>query len=173
MRREAVSDAPGAGDVVATRIDRTEAEARLARHFARWPRSGLRWSSSRGYAAEIHSDGFAVRSLPTLRGSPLFEAIGRWRDGGGASVEVVPMALAYMPLVLTNAVVLTVLLMAVLFFGARGNLEQTIEGTGFLGLMLFAFVLLAQLGLIALVELRTGDAERREVITQVRSILGD
>src|SRR2546428_11535588 len=130
MRREAVSDAPGAGDVVATRIDRTEAEARLARHFARWPRSGLRWSSSRGYAAEIHSDGFAVRSLPTLRGSPLFEAIGRWRDGGGASVEVVPMALAYMPLVLTNAVVLTVLLMAGAFFRARGHPAQTNRGEG-------------------------------------------
>jgi hypothetical protein len=160
-------------EVVATRIERADAEARLARHFAPWPAGGLRWSLRRGYAAEVRADGFAVRSLPTLRGSPLFEAIGRWRDGGGASVEVAPMALAYMPLVLTNAVLLTVLLMAVLFFGARGNLEQTIEGTGFLGLALFAIVLLAQLVLIALVEARGGDAERRELVAQVRAALGD
>jgi len=160
-------------EVVATRIDRAEAEARLGRQFAPWPRGGLRWSTSRGYAAEVDAGGFAVRSLPTLRGSPLFEAVGRWRADGGASVEVAPMALAYMPLVLTNSVVLTVLLMAALFFGARGNLEQTIEGTGFLGLMLFAIVLLAQLVLIALVESRTGDLERRELVAQVRSVLGD
>jgi hypothetical protein len=159
--------------VVATRIDRAEAEARLAQRFAAWPRAGLRWSTKRGYAAELRADGFAVRSLPTLRGSPLFEAIGRWRGDGGAAVEVVPMALAYMPLVLTNAVLLTVLLMAALFFGARGNLEQTIEGTGFLGLALFAMVLLAQLVLIALVEARSGEAERRELVAQVRAALGD
>ena len=64
------------------------------------------------------------------------------------------------------------LLIAVLFFGARGNLEQTIEGTGFLGLALFAIVLLAQLVLIALVESRSADAERRDLIAQVRSVLG-
>jgi len=159
--------------IVATRITQTEARTRLAQRFARWPRAGLRWSASRGFATELRADGFAVRSLPTLRGSPLFEAIGRWRDAGGASVEVAPMALAYMPLVLTNAVLLTVLLMAVLFFGARGNLEQTIEGTGFLGLTLFAIVLIAQLVLIALVESRTGEAERGELIAQVRSVLDD
>jgi len=158
---------------VATQIDRADAEARLARHFAPWPRGGLRWSLRRGYAAELRSDGFAVRSLPTLRGSPLFEAIGRWRDGGGASLEVAPMAVAYMPLVLTNSVLLTVLLIAVLFFGARGNLEQTIEGTGFLGLALFAVVLLAQLVLIAFVEMRTGESERRELVAEVRTVLGD
>jgi hypothetical protein len=158
---------------VATRIERAEAEARLARHFAPWPRGGLRWSLRHGYAAELRSDGFAVRSLPTLRGSPLFEAIGRWRDGGGASLEVAPMAVAYMPLVLTNSVLLTVLLIAVLFFGARGNLEQTIEGTGFLGLALFAVVLLAQLVLIAFVEMRTGESERRELVAEVRTVLGD
>jgi hypothetical protein len=168
-----VTETGAANLVVATRIERAEAETRLARHFAPWPHGGLRWSLRRGYAAELRSDGFAVRSLPTLRGSPLFEAIGRWRPGGGATVKAEPMALAYMPLVLTNAVVLTVLLMAVLFFGARGNLEQTIEGTGFLGLALFAVVLLAQLVLITVVESRTGDAERHEVIAQVRSVLGD
>jgi hypothetical protein len=154
-------------------MERADAEARLARHFAPWPAGGLRWSLRRGYAAELRSDGFAVRSLPTLRGSPLFEAVGRWRPGGGASVEVEPMAVAYMPLVLTNSVLLTVLLMTVLFFGARGNLEQTIEGTGFLGLALFAVVLLTQLVLIALVELRTGESERHELVAQVRSVLGD
>jgi hypothetical protein len=168
-----VTETRAAALIVATRIERADAEARLARHFALWPRGGLRWSTARGYAAELRSDGFAVRSLPTLRGSPLFEAVGRWRPGGGASVEVEPMALAYMPLVLTNAVLLTVLLMAVLFFGARGNLEQTIEGTGFLGLMLFAFVLLAQLVLITVVESRTGESERRELVAQVRTVLGD
>ena len=51
--------------------------------------------------------------------------------------------------------------------------EQTIEGTGFLGLMLFAIVLLAQLVLIALVESRTGELERYELVTRVRSVLGD
>src|SRR5207244_3480014 len=169
-RAGAVVVATRMAEVVATRIDRAEAEARLGRQFAPWPRGGLRWSTARGYAAEVRSDGFAVRSLPTLRGSPLFEAIGRWRADGGASVEVAPMALAYMPLVLTNAVVLTVLLIAVLFFGARGNLEQTIEGTGFLGLMLFAIVLLAQLVLIALVESRTGELERYELVARIRSV---
>jgi hypothetical protein len=160
-------------EIVATKIERPDAEARLAQRFAPWPRAGLRWSLRRGYAAELRADGFAVRSLPTLRGSPLFEAIGQWRAGGGASIEIAPMALAYMPLVLTNSVLLTVLLIAVLFFGARGNLEQTIEGTGFLGLALFAIVLLAQLVLIALVESRSGDAERRELVAQVRAALGD
>ena len=159
--------------IVATQINRAEAEARLGRAFARWPRAGLRWSTSRGYAAEVRRDGFEVRSLPTLTGSPLFEAVGRWRDGGGAIVEIAPLALAYMPLVLTNAVLLTVLLMAVLFFGARGNLEQTIEGTGFLGLALFAVVFLVQLVLIALVEWRVGDTERDAVLAQVRSVLGE
>ncbi len=83
------------------------------------------------------------------------------------------MALAYMPLVLTNAVLLTVLLMAVLFFGARGNLEQTIEGTGFLGLALFAVVLLAQLVLIALIERARGRTERGALLDAVRETLGD
>lgn len=160
-------------DLVATAISREEAVARLATGFAPWPRAGLRWSTAPGYGVELDANGFTVRSLPTLRGSPLVEAIGRWRSNGGAAVEVAPMALAYMPLVLTNAVLLTVLLMAVLFFGARGNLEQTIEGTGFLGLALFAVVLLAQLVLIALVEWRAGDAERDEVIAHVRAVLGD
>jgi hypothetical protein len=159
--------------VVATAISREEATARLAARFVRWPRAGLRWSTRPGYALELGDDGFAVRALPRLTGSPLYEAIGRWRAEGGASVEIAPMALAYMPLVLTNAVVLTVLLMAVLFFGARGNLEQTIEGTGFLGLALFAVVLLAQLLLIAFVESRTGAVERRELMAQVRAVLGE
>lgn len=160
-------------DVVGTAIGRDEARARLASHFAPWPRAGLRWSTTPGYALELGADGFAVRALPRLTGSPLYEAVGRWRPEGGASVEIAPMALAYMPLVLTNAVLLTVLLMAVLFFGARGDLEQTIEGTGFLGLALFAVVLLAQLVLIAVVEWRVGTTERDAVIAEVRAVLGD
>ena len=83
------------------------------------------------------------------------------------------MALAYMPLVLTNAVLLTALLIVVLFFGARNNMEQTIEGTGFLGLILFAAVLIAQLVVIALVESRTGEREQRDLIAAVRAALGD
>ena len=160
-------------DLVGTAISRDEARARLASRFAPWPRAGLRWSTRPGYAVELDADGFAVRALPRLTGSPLYEAIGRWRAEGGASVEIAPIALAYMPLVLTNAMLLTVLLMAVLFFGARGNLEQTIEGTGFLGLALFAVVLLAQLVLVALIERRTGTAERDAIVREVRAVLGD
>lgn len=159
--------------LVATAISHEEARTRLARRFAQWPRAGLRWSARPGYAVELGDKGFAVRALPRLTGSPLYEAIGRWRAEGGASLEIAPMALAYMPLVLTNAVLLTVLLMAVLFFGARGNLEQTIEGTGFLGLALFTVVLLAQLALIALVDRRSGAGERAALAAQVRSALGD
>jgi len=160
-------------DLVATSISREAAVARLAARFAPWPRAGLRWSTKPGYGLELGEDGFAVRALPRITGSPLYEAIGRWRAEGGAAVEIAPMALAYMPLVLTNAVLLTVLLMAILFFGARGNLEQTIEGTGFLGLALFAVVLLAQLVLIALIERARGQTERGALLAAIRDTLGD
>ncbi|MDO8506581.1 MAG: hypothetical protein Q7S41_03115 [Candidatus Limnocylindria bacterium] len=138
------------GDIVATTISRAEACSRLAARFEPWPRAGLRWSTRGGYAAELSADGFAVRSLPRLTGAGLHEAVGRWRADGGAEVQVTPIALS----------------------GMRGNILGTIEGVSFGGLVLITISLLTQVGIVALLELRSGLAEKDALIAVLREVLG-
>jgi hypothetical protein len=159
-------------DVVATAIGREEARARLLARFAPWPRAGLRWSTAPGYAVELDGNGFAVRSLPRLTGSPLYEAVGRWRPEGGAAVEIAPMALAYMPLVIMNTFFLVVLFGTVVLSGMRGNVLGTIEGVTFFGVILLTIVLLAQFAIVALLEWRSGPAEQAALLSALREVLG-
>jgi hypothetical protein len=158
--------------VVATAITETEARVRLASGFARWPRAGLRWSAARGYGVELDETGFTVRSLPRITGSPLYEAVGRWRKEGGAVVEISPLALAYMPLVIMNTFFLVVLFGTIALSGMRGNILGTIEGVGFFGLILITVSLLAQLAIVALLEWRGGRTERESLRTILREVLG-
>lgn len=160
------------GDIVATTISRAEACSRLAARFEPWPRAGLRWSTRGGYAAELSADGFAVRSLPRLTGAGLHEAVGRWRADGGAEVEVTPIATAYMPLVIVNTMLLVILFGAIALSGMRGNILGTIEGVSFGGLVLITISLLTQVGIVALLELRSGLAEKDALIAVLREVLG-
>jgi len=159
-------------DLVATAITQQEARARLVARFLPWPRVGLRWSTTPGYGIELDPNGFTVRTLPRLTGSPLYEAVGRWRPEGGASVEIAPMALAYMPLVITNTFFLVVLFATIALSGMRGNVLGTIEGVSFFGVLLITVSLLAQLAIVALVEWRSGRAEREALMTTLRDVLG-
>jgi len=159
-------------DLVATAISQEEARARLLARFAPWPRVGLRWSMTPGYGIELDAGGFTVRSLPRLTGSPLYEAVGQWRPEGGASVEIAPMALAYMPLVITNTFLLVVLYGTIALSGMRGNILGTIEGVSFFGVVLITISLLAQLAIVALVEWRSGRTERDALMTALREALG-
>lgn len=159
-------------EVVATAIGRDEARARLSARFAAWPPAGLRWSTARGHAVEQHDDGFAVRSLPRLLGSPLYEVAGRWRPEGGATIEVAPIATAYMPLVVVNTLLLVLLFGTIALSGMRGNILGTIEGVGFGALLLITASLLVQVGIIAVLEWRQGPAERAALLAVVRETLG-
>jgi hypothetical protein len=158
-------------EIVGTGLSVEDARMRLA---ARFPRRtfGSPWSIAPRYVAEERDDGFAVRALPRLTGSPLFEAVGRWREGGGAVVEVAPLATAYAPLVLANTAVLVILFGGALVFGARSNIQGAIQGAGAGALLLIIIALLVQLTLLALVERRTGDAERATLLAIVRETLG-
>jgi hypothetical protein len=159
-------------DVVATAISREEARARLVARFARWPRAGLRWSTAPGYAVEMDTTGFAVRSLPRLTGSPLYEAVGRWRPEGGAVVDIAPMALAYMPLVIMNTFFVVVVFGTISLSGMRGNVLGTIEGVTFFGVILLTVALLAQFAIVALLEWRGGRAEQFALRDVLREVLG-
>jgi hypothetical protein len=158
--------------VVATAISETEARARLASRFVRWPRAGLRWSTVPGYGIELEAGGFTVRSLPRLTGSPLYEAIGRWRREGGAEVVIAPMAVAYMPLVIMNTFFLVVLFGTIALSGMRGNILGTIEGVSFFGVILITVSLLAQFAIVALLERRSGASERAALLSALREALG-
>ncbi len=160
-------------EIVATGASADQVRAALARSFEPWPRLGLRWSVRRGYAVELHDDdGFVLRALPRLGGSPLFEAWGRWREGGGVVVETRPMALAYMPLVLVNALALCVLFAAVLLLGARGAIQLWIQLSGIGVVVLFLVALAAQLVVMAFFEWLNGPRERAQLVALLREVLG-
>lgn len=164
--------AAGAGEIVATRLSVDESRGRLLRAFAPWPRFGLRWSTRRGYAIELDDDEFVLRALPRLGASPLFEAWGRWREGGGVIVETRPMALAYMPLVLANALALCVLFTAALLLAARSDIQSWIQLSGIGVVVLFVAALAAQLLVMAVFEWRNGARERAQLVAAVREALG-
>ncbi len=96
-----------------------------------------------------------------------------WREAGGAAIEVRPMALAYMPPVMVNTFLLLVLFATVAFTAMRGNILGTIEGVSFFGVALMMVALLAQLAIVALVELVSGRRERAALMSAVREALGD
>jgi hypothetical protein len=159
--------------IVATAIGADEARVRLRSRFRRWPRFGLHWSTRRAYAADVDARGFVVRALPRITGSPMVEAVGRWRDEGGASVEISPIATAYMPLVIMNTVILVVAFGTVVLSSMRHDILGTIEGVTIAGLILMTAALLVQIAVIAFVEWRSGRREREELLRLVRDVLGD
>jgi len=159
--------------IVATAISPEEARARLRSHFRPWPRFGLRWSTRRAYASNVDDGGFVVRALPRLTGSPLVEAVGRWRPDGGATVEIAPIATGYMPLVIMNTFILVVAFGTVVLSSMRHDILGTIEGVTIAGLILVTVALLVQLAVIAVVEWRAGRREREELTRLLREVLGD
>jgi hypothetical protein len=159
--------------IVATAITADEARARLRSRFRPWPRFGLRWSARRAYAADVGADGFVVRALPRVTGSPLVEAVGQWRPEGGATVEISPIATAYMPLVIMNTFFLVVAFATVVLSSMRHDILGTIEGVTIACLILVTVALIVQFAVIALVEWRAGRREREELVRLVREVLGD
>ena len=104
--------------------------------------------------------------------SPLFEAVGVWWPLGGALVQIRPRALAYLPLVVVNAVIFVIIFGAVAFFGARRDVQFVIQGIGVGALALFGIGVIAQLVPIAILEWRHGSAQRDALLALVRDLLG-
>ena len=157
--------------VVGTAIGNAEARARLLRRFPRAARA-LPWRVDAAYDVEVDGEGFVVRSLPRLWGSPLFEAVGRWRPDGGAEIELRPLAIGYMPLVVVNTVVLDLAIAVVLIFGTRSNVQGAIQGWGAGGLLVVALTVMAQVGLLAIIEALLGGRERDQLVALLRETLG-
>ena len=142
-------------ELLGTRIDRQEAQRRVAH----------------APGARLTADGFVVLGPRTVV-SPLFEAVGVWRPLGGALVQLRPRALAYLPLVVVNAVIFVIIFGAVAFFGARRDVQFVIQGIGVGALALFGIGVIAQLVPIAILEWRQGPAQREALLVLVRDLLG-
>ncbi len=112
-----------------------------------------------------------MRALPRLGASPLFEGRGRWREHG-VLLDTRPMALAYMPLVLANALVLCVLFTLVLLTAARGDIQFWIQLSGIGVVILFVGAVSIQLVVMALFERLAGARERARLMALVRETLG-
>ena len=158
--------------VIGAGLGPEETRAAVSRAFARWPRLGLRWSLRGGYGVQLEDDGFVLRALPRLGASPLFEAYARWRSEGGVVVETRPMALAYMPLVLANSVVLCALFTLALVAAARSDIQFWIQLSGIGVILLFVIALSAQLFVMAILEWLLGARERAHLIALLRATLG-
>lgn len=159
-------------ELVAVDLPPDEVLAAARRSFAPWPRLGLRWSARPGYAVQIEDDGFVVRPLPRFGASPLFEAWCRPRPEGGAAVETRPMALAYMPLILANALVLCAVFSATLLAAARSNIQFWIQLSGIGVVILFVLALAAQLFVMAILEWIFGARQRAALLAILRERLG-
>ncbi len=82
------------------------------------------------------------------------------------------MALAYMPLVLVNALVLCLLFTFVLLAAARSDIEFWIQLSGIGVVILFVLAVAAQLFVMAILEWLFGARERAQLIPLLRSTLG-
>jgi hypothetical protein len=161
------------GERVATQITREEARERLTARFRPWPNIGYRLSNKPGHSADVTDDGFVVRGLPRLTSTPTIEAVGRWIDRG-AEVELRPVVGAYIPAVLVNSVLIALMFVA--------NVAVWTSGAAPLAPVLaalvpfFIVVVGVSLAFHALVlrylVWRSGDRERRELMTLLRETLG-